>query len=148
MKNIHFFQFPQIQAWMKFMMLKKSEIRGYVKMAKYNTQQNEKTWEPIENLTQVKEQIKEFEKQLGLQRQQQQFNNSIGQQGKYDDGDSADEILEFRRNENQGYIIKLGWKDKSKAPTEYFSDIVTQHNPELIIDYLLAKLPTALQAKR
>ncbi|CAD8112163.1 unnamed protein product [Paramecium sonneborni] len=99
---------------------------------------NEKTWEPIENLQSVMTYVLDFEQTL-KQKQPQE----VGE-GNYDDGDSADEILQIRKdNDGQNLLFQVSWKVKNnRAPKVSWinQNTLKMHNPEILIDYLLKKI--------
>ncbi|CAD8120309.1 unnamed protein product [Paramecium sonneborni] len=99
---------------------------------------NEKTWEPIENLQSVMTYVLDFEQSLKLKQPQE-----VGE-GNYDDGDSADEILQIRKdNDGQNLLFQVSWKQKNnRAPKLSWvnQNTLKMHNPEILIDYLLKKI--------
>ncbi|CAD8207263.1 unnamed protein product [Paramecium octaurelia] len=99
---------------------------------------NEKTWEPIENLQSVMTYVLDFEQSL-----KQKQNQEVGE-GTYDDGDSADEILQIRKdNDGQNLLFQVSWKQKNnRAPKVSWvnQNTLKMHNPEILIDYLLKKI--------
>ncbi|CAD8197922.1 unnamed protein product [Paramecium octaurelia] len=94
---------------------------------------NEKTWEPIENLQSVMTYVLEFEQSL-----------KASGEGSYDDGDSADEIISIKKdNDGQNLLFQVSWKQKNRrAPQVSWinQSSLKMHNPEILIDYLLKKI--------
>ncbi|CAK65063.1 unnamed protein product (macronuclear) [Paramecium tetraurelia] len=99
--------------------------------------ENEKTWEPIENLQSVMTYVLDFEQSLKTKPQE------VGE-GSYEDGDSADEIIQIRKdNDGQNLLFQVSWKLKnSRAPKVSWinQNSLKMHNPEILIDYLLKKI--------
>ncbi|CAD8210495.1 unnamed protein product [Paramecium octaurelia] len=99
--------------------------------------ENEKTWEPIENLQSVMTYVLDFEQSLKTKPQE------VGE-GSYEEGDSADEIIQIRKdNDGQNLLFQVSWKQKnSRAPKVSWinQNSLKMHNPEILIDYLLKKI--------